>query len=95
MNAAFYIALVCASMASAAPGGKSAKSPAPFNAASSAPAAGGGSSAGTAHGAGTALGRALYINPRRAPEMAPERKVEELDCTKPLELAAGGNLKCK
>jgi len=92
MRAALCIALLCASTASAAPGGKSAKSSAPFSAASSAPAAGGSSSgAGAAHG----TGRALYVDPRRAPEMPPERKVDEQDCTKPIDLAAGGNLKCK
>jgi hypothetical protein len=92
MKAALYIALLCAGMASAAPGGKSGKASAPFSAASSAPAAGGRSSGGAVHRAGTA---ALYVDPRRAPEMTPERKVEELDCTKPVDLAAGGNLKCK
>ena len=72
--------------------GKSGKTTAPFSAATSAPAAAAGSSgARGAHGSG----RALYVDPRRAPEMAPERKVEEQDCTKPLDLAARGNLKCK
>ena len=94
MKAALCSALLCASVASAAPGGKSGKSAPVFRAASSAPAAGAGSSAG-GHATGTAVGRALYIDPRRVPEMAPERKVEEQDCTKPLDLAAGGNLKCK
>lgn len=94
MKTALYLALLCASMASAAPGGKSAKSGPVFSAATSAPAAGGGSSGG-GHAGGTAAGRALYMDPRRAPDMAPQRKVEEQDCTKPLDLAAGGNLKCK
>jgi hypothetical protein len=94
MKTALYLALLCASMASAAPGGKSGKSGPVFSAATSAPAAGAGSSGG-GHAGGTTVGRALYMDPRHAPEMAPERKVEERDCTKPLDLAAGGNLKCK
>ena len=94
MKAALYFALLCASIASAAPGGKGAKSGPVFSAASSAPAAGAGSSGG-GHGTGTTVGRALYVDPRHVPEMAPERKVEVQDCTKPLDLAAGGNLKCK
>ena len=94
MKAALYSALLCACVASAAPGGKSAKSGPVFSPATRAPAAGAGSSGG-GHATGTAVGRALYVYPRRVPEMAPERKVEEQDCTKPLDLAAGGNLKCK
>jgi hypothetical protein len=36
----------------------------------------------------------LYRDPRRAPAMAPDRKVTEQDCTKPVDLTQG-NLKCK
>jgi hypothetical protein len=32
--------------------------------------------------------------PARAPELAPDRRVSEQDCTKPLDLSAG-NLRCK
>ena len=31
---------------------------------------------------------------RRAPEMAPDRKVNEVDCTKPIDYALG-NIRCK
>jgi hypothetical protein len=36
----------------------------------------------------------LYRDPRRAPPLAPDRKVNEQDCSKPVDLSAG-NLKCK
>jgi hypothetical protein len=32
---------------------------------------------------------------RRAPELDPKRKVNEQDCTKPIDLNNGGNLLCK
>ena len=36
-----------------------------------------------------------YASPdRRPPEMAPERRVSEQDCTKPLDLSAG-NIRCR
>jgi hypothetical protein len=34
-------------------------------------------------------------DPRRAPELDPKRKVNEQDCTKPIDLNNGGNLRCK
>jgi hypothetical protein len=35
-----------------------------------------------------------YMDPRKAPPLDPARKVNEQDCSKPLELFSG-NLKCK
>lgn len=35
-----------------------------------------------------------YENPRTVPEMAPDRKVSEQDCTKPLDYTLG-NIRCK
>ena len=36
----------------------------------------------------------IYRDPRGAPVLAPDRKVSEQDCTKPVDLQAG-NLRCK
>jgi hypothetical protein len=36
----------------------------------------------------------LYRDPRGAPELAPDRKISEQDCSKPVNLQAG-NLRCK
>lgn len=36
----------------------------------------------------------LDVDTRRPPEMAPDRKVSEQDCTKPIDWSAG-NLRCK
>jgi hypothetical protein len=35
-----------------------------------------------------------YTGDRRPPEMAPDRRVSEQDCTKPLDLSLG-NIRCK
>ena len=35
-----------------------------------------------------------YEDPRRAPPMDPKRRVNEQDCTKPVDIGAG-NLRCK
>ena len=48
--------------------------------------------AGGVHGGGG--GGRRYEDPRRAPPMEPKRKVNEQDCSKPVNLDAG-NLKCK
>jgi hypothetical protein len=44
-------------------------------------------------GGGGGGGRA-YLDPRKAPPLDPGRKVNEQDCSKPIDLNAG-NLKCK
>jgi hypothetical protein len=44
-------------------------------------------------GSGGASARA-YADGRNAPPMAPDRKIVEQDCSKPVDLSAG-NLKCK
>lgn len=44
------------------------------------------------HGGGGGGGR-RYEDPRRAPPMDPKRKINEQDCSKPIDLAAG-NLRC-
>ncbi len=36
----------------------------------------------------------LHRDPRGAPELAPNRKISEQDCSKPVDLQAG-NLRCK
>ena len=48
-------------------------------------------STATRHGSSTLR---TMRDPRRAPELDPERKVHEQDCTKPIDLSAG-NLRCK
>jgi hypothetical protein len=55
---------------------------------------GGGSSGGGGHVGGTATGRLLYVDPRHAPPLDPQRKVTEQDCSLPID-PKGGNLKCK
>jgi hypothetical protein len=45
------------------------------------------------HG-GMGGGGRRYEDPRRAPPMDPERKINEQDCTRPIDLGAG-NLRCK
>ena len=40
------------------------------------------------------LAAGVYENPRAAPEMAPDRKISEQDCTKPLDYTLG-NIRCK
>lgn len=45
-------------------------------------------------GMGGGGGGRRYEDPRRAPPMDPKRKVNEQDCTKPIDLGAG-NLRCK
>ncbi len=47
--------------------------------------------AGGVHGGG---GGTRYGDPRRAPLLDPNRKVNEQDCSKPVNIEAG-NLKCK
>ncbi len=59
-------------------GGKFASAPSPAH-----PMAG--------HGRGSSR---LYRDPRGAPVLAPDRKVSEQDCSKPVDLQAG-NLRCK
>jgi hypothetical protein len=44
-------------------------------------------------GGGGGGGRA-YLDPRKAPPLDPRRKINEQDCSKPIDLSAG-NLKCK
>jgi hypothetical protein len=44
-------------------------------------------------GGGGGGGRA-YLDPRKAPPLDPSRKVNEQDCSKPVDLFSG-NLKCK
>jgi len=36
----------------------------------------------------------LYRDPRGAPQLAPDRRISEQDCSKPVDLLAG-NLRCK
>lgn len=43
------------------------------------------------HGGG---GGRRYEDPRRAPPMDPKRRINEQDCTRPIDLTAG-NLRCK
>jgi hypothetical protein len=45
-------------------------------------------------GTGSGGGANRYPDPRKAPPMDPSRKVNEQDCSKPVDLSAG-NLKCK
>jgi len=45
----------------------------------------------TGHGGGTGVQR---IDPRQVPPMDEKRQIEEVDCTKPVDLTRG-NLKCK
>lgn len=45
-------------------------------------------------GSGGGGGANRYRDPRKAPPMDPSRKVNEQDCSKPIDLTAG-NLKCK
>ena len=40
------------------------------------------------------LAAGVYENPRAAPEMAPDRRISEQDCTKPLDYTRG-NIRCK
>lgn len=86
----FFIAcLLCAAEASAAAGaagggrgGKAHFAPAP----AASPASVRGGRARGLHGA--------YRDPRQAPPLAPDRTVNEQDCSKPVDVG-GGNLKCK
>jgi len=48
----------------------------------------------TSTGRGGGSGGRLQEDPRRIPPLDPERKVNEQDCTKPIDLTAG-NLRCK
>ena len=45
----------------------------------------------TGHGGGTGMQR---TDPRQVPPMEEKRQIEEVDCTKPVDLTRG-NLKCK
>ena len=45
-------------------------------------------------GGGGGGGGNRYQDPRKAPPMDPKRKVNEQDCSRPIDLAAG-NLKCQ
>jgi hypothetical protein len=92
----FLLLWICLGVAAAA-GGKSANGgKAAVHAAdvtsTTAPSSGGGGGGG-GH-AGSTTGRLLYVDPRNAPPMDPQRKVTEQDCTKPVDLSRG-NLKCK
>jgi hypothetical protein len=84
------LGLFCmAGIASAAKGGRGGKpafAPAP-------PSSAAGASASQSHGHGSSTNRAR-TDPRYAPPMAPDRKVSEQDCSKPVDLTRG-NLKCK
>jgi len=51
------------------------------------------SSAHSTAGAGRGSSR-LYRDPRGAPQLAPDRRISEQDCSKPVDLSAG-NLRCK
>ena len=42
----------------------------------------------------TGSGELVETDTRRVPEMAPERRVSEQDCTKPIDWSAG-NIRCK
>ncbi len=57
----------------------------------SVPSASGGTQAGRGGGSGRHDAR---IDARNAPALAPDRKVSEQDCSKPVDVFAG-NLKCK
>ena len=57
----------------------------------SGPRASGGTQAGRGGGSGRHDAR---IDERHAPALAPDRKVSEQDCSKPVDVSAG-NLKCK
>ena len=48
-------------------------------------------STGTGHGSSTLR---TMRDPRRAPELDPGRKINEQDCSKPIDFGAG-NLRCK
>ncbi len=72
----------------AAAGASGGKGHAPLGAAASA-------SGGTQSGRGGGSGRHdARLDARNAPALAPDRKVSEQDCRKPVDLSAG-NLKCK
>jgi len=45
-------------------------------------------------GGGGGRGGRAYLDPRKAPPLDPTRKVNEQDCSKPVDLTAG-NLKCR
>ena len=47
-----------------------------------------------AGGGGGGGGGRGYEDPRRAPPMDPKRRINEQDCTKPIDFSAG-NLRCK
>jgi hypothetical protein len=42
----------------------------------------------------TGSGELMDADTRRVPEMAPDRKVNEQDCTRPIDMSAG-NIRCK
>lgn len=47
-----------------------------------------------AGGTGGGGGGRGYEDPRRAPPMDPKRRINEQDCTRPVDMSAG-NLRCK
>jgi hypothetical protein len=53
-------------------------------------------SPGAGGGGGTSItgNRAMYRDPRSAPPLVEKRKVNEQDCSKPVDMQAG-NLRCK
>lgn len=55
--------------------------------------AGGPTGTGGGHG-GAFMREGERYDPRNAPRLAPDRKVNEQDCSKPVDLSRG-NLKCK
>jgi hypothetical protein len=87
MRIALVILLLIAASAHAAKGGR-----AQFTAVQSGVAPGAGTIGGSSHAGGGGYG--TRYDPRTAPPLDPARKVNEQDCSKPVDLAAG-NLKCK
>ena len=93
------LVLLCAFCAVAAAGGKGKSGakggPVMGIAPGSTPSGAGGGHGGT----GVAIGAAALVEPARPidarpPPMDPQRVVEEVDCTKPVDFTTG-NLKCK
>ena len=68
--------------AAGATGGKGNGAPSPASAMQSGVIVGGGS------------GGQAYMDPRKAPPLVADRKINEQDCTRPVSLSAG-NLRCK
>ena len=80
----FFLLTVSLIPVNAAAGGKGSGGPSPA-AQMQAKSTGGGGGGGSGN---------RYQDPRKAPPMDPKRKVNEQDCSRPIDLAAG-NLKCQ